>query len=138
MKKQERFFYPAIFTYNGKKEIAVVFPDLGCATSGKDEADALLSARELLGCVLCGLEDDGEPIPKASHLSNIKTGKNEKYVLIDVYLPNYRMMKKKRSVNRTVTLPEWLNALASEHNINCSQLLQESLKKQFQTVLQTR
>ena len=41
MKKQERFFYPAIFTYNGKKEIAVVFPDLGCATSGEDEADAL-------------------------------------------------------------------------------------------------
>ena len=82
MKKQERFFYPAIFTYNGKKEIAVVFPDLGCATSGEDEADALLSARELLGCVLCGLEDDGEPIPKASHLSNIKTGKNEKSILI--------------------------------------------------------
>ena len=70
------------------------FPDLGCATSGKDEADALLSARELLGCVLCGLEDDGEPIPKASHLSNIKTGKNEKSVLIDVYLPTYRMMQK--------------------------------------------
>lgn len=138
MKQKERFFYPAIFTYNGEKEIAVIFPDLNCATSGEDEADALLSARELLGCVLCGLEDDGEPIPEASHLSNIKMRKNEKAVLIDVYLPTYRMMQKTHSVNRTVTLPAWLSALASEHNINCSQLLQESLKKQLQTVLQTR
>ncbi len=51
MKKPERYFYPAVFTYDPGKEIAVVFPDLDCATSGTDDHDALLSARELLGIV---------------------------------------------------------------------------------------
>ena len=43
-----RYFYPAVFTYEPDREIAVVFLDLDVATSGVDEADALLSARELL------------------------------------------------------------------------------------------
>lgn len=63
MKNTERYFYPAVFTYEPEQEIAVDFPDLKCATSGTNDDDALLSARELLGCVLCGLEEDGEEIP---------------------------------------------------------------------------
>lgn len=59
MKKVERYFYPAVFTYESGQEIAVEFPDLHCATSGDKDNDALLSARELLGCVLNGLEEDG-------------------------------------------------------------------------------
>ena len=52
MKKPDRYFYPAVFTYEEGQEIAVTFPDLDAATSGVDQNDALLSARELLGCVL--------------------------------------------------------------------------------------
>ena len=52
MKKPERYFYPAIFTYESGQKISVDFPDLKCATSGTDADDALLSALELLGCVL--------------------------------------------------------------------------------------
>src|SRR5699024_8531010 len=63
VKKVERYFYPAVFTYEPGQEIAVVFPDLDAATSGVDDNDALLSARELLGCVMFGLEEDGEEIP---------------------------------------------------------------------------
>ena len=63
MKKVERYFYPAVFTYEPGQEIAVTFPDLDVATSGENEDDALISARELLGCVLYGMEEDGEEIP---------------------------------------------------------------------------
>ena len=84
MKKTERYFYPAIFTYEPGQEIAVVFPDLNCATSGVNDDDALLSARELLGCVLNGLEEDGEEIPTPTPLVNIKTESNKCSVLIDV------------------------------------------------------
>ena len=115
MKKTERYFYPAVFVYNPDSEIAVLFPDLDCATSGEDETDALLSARDLLGCVLCGLEEDGEPIPKASSLSTLELKENEKAVLVDVYMPSFRMANVNKAVNRTVTLPAWLNALAIEH-----------------------
>lgn len=131
MKKVERYFYPAIFTYEENQEIAVVFPDLNCATSGETEEDALLSARELLGCVLNGLEEDGEELPVPTHLSEVHTDSNERAVLIDVYMPSIRMAQINRSVSRTVTLPAWLNAVALEHNINFSQVLQEALKSQL-------
>ena len=131
MKKTERYFYPAIFIYEAGKEIAVDFPDLNCATSGINDDDALLSARELLGCVLKGLEEDGEEIPAPTPLSEVKTKENERAVLIDVYMPSVRLANVNRAVNRTVTLPAWLNAAALERNINFSQVLQEALKSQL-------
>lgn len=131
MKKAERYFYPAIFTYESGKEIAVVFPDLNSTTNGKNDDDAFLSARELLGCVLYGLEEDGEEIPAPTPLSQVEARKNERVVLIDVYMPSVRMAKVNRSVSRTVTLPAWLNAMALEHEVNFSQVLQEALKVQL-------
>lgn len=132
MKKPERYFYPAVFTYEAGQEIAVVFPDLDCATSGSDDDDALLSARELLGCVLFGLEEDGEDIPDPTPLSQVKAKENERTVLIDVYMPSIRLAQVNRSVNRTVTLPAWLNAAALEKGINFSQVLQDALKEKLQ------
>lgn len=131
MKKQDRYFYPAVFTYEPGQEIAVVFPDLDVATSGTDDSDALLSARELLGCALFGLEEDGEPLPAPTPLAQVETEENERAVLIDVYMPAVRMAQVNRSVNRTVTLPAWLNAAAQANNINFSQVLQEGLKQQL-------
>lgn len=42
MKKVERYFYPAVFTYEPGQEIAMDFPDLKCATSSVNDNDALL------------------------------------------------------------------------------------------------
>lgn len=131
MKKIERYFFPAVFTYKPGQEIAVVFPDLDCATSGTDDNDAFLSARELLGCVLNGLEEDGEDIPAPTPLCNITTAENERVVLVDVYMPSIRLAAVNKSVSRTVTLPAWLNAAALERNINFSQLLQDAIKAQL-------
>lgn len=130
-KKLERYFYPAVFTYEEGQEIAVVFPDLDAATSGINDDDALLSARELLGCVLFGMEEDGEEIPTPTALNAVHLEQNERAVLVDVYMPSVRMAQNNKSVNRTVTLPAWLNAAALERNINFSQLLQDAIKAQI-------
>lgn len=131
MKKVERYIYPAVFGYEPGQEISVVFPDLDVATSGVNDDDALLSARELLGCALFGLEEDGEEIPAPTPLAEVVTNANERAVLIDVYMPSVRQAQINRSVNRTVTLPAWLNAAALERNINFSQVLQDALKSQL-------
>lgn len=131
MKKTERYFYPAVFTYEDGEEIAVVFPDLDVATSGINDDDALLSARELLGCVMFGLEQDGEEIPVPTPLNAVALEENERVVLVDAYMPSVRMAQNNKSVNRTVTLPAWLNAAALERNINFSQVLQDALKLQM-------
>lgn len=90
-----------------------------------------MSSRECLGCVLHGLEEDGEDIPAPTPLTQIKTKENERAVLIDVFMPSIRLAQVNRSVNRTVTLPAWLNAAALEKGINFSQVLQDALKKQL-------
>lgn len=131
MKKNERYLFPAVFGYEPGEEISVVFPDLDVATSGTDDADALASARELLGITIFGLEEDGEDIPSPTPLSELKIGANECAVLVDVYMPSIRMAQVNRSISRTVTLPAWLNAAALEKNINFSQILQDALKQQL-------
>lgn len=129
--KKDRCFYPAVFGYEPNEEISVFFPDLDVATSGTNDDDAFVSARELLGLTLAGLEEDGEEIPEPTPLHDVSVGENERTVLIDVYMPAIRLANVNKSVNRTVTLPAWLNAAALERGINFSQVLQEALKAQI-------
>jgi predicted RNase H-like HicB family nuclease len=131
MKKPDRYAYPAVFTYEPGQKIAVVFPDLDVATSGTNDDDALVSARELLGCVLYGLEADGDTIPSPSALEKVQAEANERTVLVDVYMPSIRLSQVNRSVNRTVTLPAWLNAAAVEKGVNFSQALQSTLMNEL-------
>ena len=78
-----------------------------------------------------GLEEDGEEIPEPSALAKVETEENERTVLIDVFMPSVRQAQNNKSVNRTVTLPAWLNAVAQEHDINFSQTLQDAIKAQL-------
>lgn len=127
MKKPNYYAYPALFVYEDGQEIAVDFPDLAVATSGENDMDALNSARELLGLVMFGKEEDGEEIPSPTPLSEIFPKENERVVLVDVFMPSVRMDGVNKSVNRTVTLPAWMNAEAQKRNVNFSQVLQEAL-----------
>ena len=123
-KLPDRYCYPAVLTYEDGYDIAVEFPDLEVATSGADD-------EEVLGLVLYGMERDGEDIPEPSALKEVPLEENERAVLVDVYMPSIRMAAVNRSVNRTVTLPAWLNAKAMECGINFSQVLQEALKEKL-------
>lgn len=131
MKKDDRYFYPAVFTYEPDCEIAVTLPDFDVATSGVDEGDALMSARELLGITIFGMEQDGEELPVPSHVNDVKVEENERAVLVDVFMPSIRMANVNKSVTRTVTLPAWLNARAMENGENFSQVLQEGLRQRL-------
>lgn len=130
--KKDNYVYPAIIgKEQNEKEYSVYFPDLNVATSGTSQEDAFLSARELLGTVINGLELDNEKIPTPSNLKDLKTDKNEYTILVDVYMPSIRLAEKNKAINRTVTLPAWLNALAQEKHFNFSQVLQEALKEKL-------
>ncbi|MCL2109136.1 MAG: type II toxin-antitoxin system HicB family antitoxin [Oscillospiraceae bacterium] len=132
MKKQDKYLYPAVFTYEKGYEIAVTFPDLpGCATSGADEFEALEMARDALGGHLWCLEKDGDEIPTPTRLCDIKLDENEQSALINVFMPSIRLSQQNRAVNRTVTLPAWLNAAALEKGINFSQALQSTLMNEL-------
>ncbi len=128
-KKPDRYSFPAVFTYEEGKEIAVVFPDLHCATSGVDDRDALRSAKELLQLTMLSAEEDGDDIPEPTRIADIKKAANETVALIEVYMPAIRNEHNNKSVNRTVTLPAWMNVKAMELKINFSQALQDTLRE---------
>ena len=134
MKKPDRYVYPAVLTFEDGYEIAVTFPDLpGCATSGETDTEALMMAKEALGLHLWGMEQDGDEIPEPSSIHHIELEEGEVIALVEVYMPSVRMAQENRSVNRTVTLPAWLNAKALECGVNFSQVLQDALKAELGT-----
>jgi len=132
MKRPERYTYPAVFAYVEGYEIAVTFPDLpGCATCGIDDANALLMGQEAMGLHIWGMESDNDVIPVPTRLCDVVVQSNERAVLISVFMPTIRLSQVNRSVNRTVTLPAWLNAAALERGVNFSQVLQNALMNEF-------
>lgn len=134
MKKKDCYVYPAVLTFEDGYEIAVTFPDIpGCATSGENENEALSMAKEALGLHLYALEQDGEEIPSASSVIDLKKeiDDNECVAMIEVFMPTIRTSQENKSVNRTVTLPAWLNARALESGVNFSAVLQDALKSQL-------
>lgn len=125
--KKNNYIYPAVFTFEEGQEIAVLFPDFDVATSGVDEEDAFKSAKELLGLTLYSMEEDKEEIPQPSPINELRLKKNQVSCLVDVFMPSIREAQNNKSVNRTVTLPAWLNAKSLELGVNFSQVLQEAL-----------
>lgn len=121
--------YPAIFTPDGDY-ITVIFPDVPEAiTQGKDTQEAYEMAVEVLGFAL----EDYKDYPQASTVSDLK----EKYPNADIALIGIDMltyMRKYHSnkVRKNVTIPEYLNDLAEDKNINFSQLLTEALELKLQ------
>ena len=125
-----KLVYPAKFYYEKEGGYSVEVPDLiGCVTQGETLEEAIEMAQDAaLGWIITAIEDK-EDIPKPSKIEDIKL-ENEKgfvsYILLDLDKSN-EIYKSKKSVKKTLTIPEWLNEKAEKMSINFSQVLQEAL-----------
>ena len=127
MQKQNTYIFPAVFDY-ADDGISIEFPDLpGCLPCAFSTDEALHNAREALGLHLLSMEEDGDAIPEPSDILNIKHEPNQAVVLIDVFMPSVRSSVNNKSVNKTVTIPQWLLTAGRDANINFSQTLQDAL-----------
>ncbi len=125
------YTFPAFF-YFEEDGISIEFPDLpGCLPCAHDQEEAFRNAKEALGLHLYGMEQDGEAIPEPTPVHELHPEEGGVIVMVNVFMPAVRDRMNNRSVNRTVTLPAWLNAAAAEYGINFSQVLQDALKKQM-------
>ena len=121
--------YIAIFTYENDG-IHITFPDLpGCVSFGNNDEEALKNAEETLQLHMFGIEEDGDEIPKASELRELKKdlSENEVLVKISAFMPVIREKMKKRFVKKTVSIPYWVNAEGERYGVNFSQLLQNAV-----------
>ena len=128
--------YPAIFTQTGDKKdtYLVSIPDLNGATEGYGLADAISMAKDYIGNALY----DKAKLPAACTIKDIDVQSSEfaqagtSFVsLIDVDLEAFRRMGKSRNVRRNITLPEWLDDMATKAKINVSAVAQSALKEKL-------
>jgi len=134
MNKKDMYAFPAVLTIDHEDNDAVLvsFPDLdNCFADGNDFADALEEAREALGNVLYWMEKDGQPIPEPSDIRTIEVHNDSIKTLVAVDMIEFRRAWDTRSVNRTVTLPAWLDEMAKKEQVNFSQALQQALKNKL-------
>lgn len=129
--KKDRYIFPAVFSY-ADDGISVSFPDLpGCFSCGNSDEEAVLMAKEALGLHLYSMEEDKDEIPEATLISKISLESGQVVVLIEVFMPTMREAIENYSVKKTLSIPQWLNKLALEKNINFSQVLQAALKEKL-------
>jgi predicted RNase H-like HicB family nuclease len=103
--------YPVIISPKESDGLHLVtVPDLyewGTGTSGRDIADAMYMARDLIGCICIDLQDEEKPLPPATPLHEIKHNPGDIVTLIDVNLTSYRKMNEQRDIRVVDTLEQW-------------------------------
>lgn len=123
------YTYPALFQV-ADDGISISFPDLpGCLPCADTMDEAFYNAREALELHLYGMEEDGEHIPEPSPVSSIHPGNNEVIAMIEAWMPPFRERMANKAINKTVTIPRWLDTLAKRENVNFSHIFQQSLKE---------
>lgn len=129
--------YPAHFYKEKEGGYSVIFPVIGGATCGDTLDEAMAMAIDYLAGVLYDLKLEGEPYPPVPSISELDP--NDEYEdyesaftsMVTVDVEEYARKNFERSVKKTLTIPSWLNDMATERNINFSQVLQNALKEQL-------
>lgn len=128
--------YPVIFTEtkDEKDTVLAYIPDIDGMTEGYGIADAILMTKDYV----CGMFFDKKEIPAASEIDKIDTSKSPFFdagktfvSLVDIDIDAYRQREKSKSVRRNITLPQWLDDMASMAKINVSAVTQGALKKEL-------
>ena len=127
MERASTYTYAAVFTAEADGGFSVRFPQLdGCFTQGNSFEEARREAIDAMSLHLYGMEQDGESIPDTN--LNVATEEGELIVPITAWMTPFRDQMENRAVKKTLTIPEWLNAIAERSNVNYSQILQSALK----------
>ena len=121
--------YPVILTPSDLGYVVSV-PDLDINTQGKDLAEAIFMARDVIGIWGISEQDDGRIIPEPS-TSEPPHEANELVSWVDIDFEKYRKANDLSTMRINVSLPKYLKVLSDEAGINFSQTLQKALKQQL-------
>ena len=123
-----RLIYPATIE-KIDNQYWLEFPDLeGCQTWGDSIEEVLTNAEEALEGYALTYMENSIPMNVASELKDIPCTKDKisTYVCCDIEI------KSTKPVKKTLTIPEWVNKIGVENNINFSQTLTEAIIQQCQ------
>ncbi len=128
----KKYFYPAIFSKEGDA-YNVKFIDFdNIFTYGVGFNDAYYMAQDALYAMLPEYKDN-LPEPTYDYMK-IKVKDNEFITMVELDPIEHEKRISSKTVNTTVTMPEWLKNLADTKGINFSKLLQDSIKKELNLI----
>ena len=128
---KENYIYPIILKKEGDI-ILVSFPDFpDQMTEAGTETEAVECAQNVIALELIDMIDTKGKTPKATGQEEIVVNEGEKLVYVQVWLPYYRQSVKEIYVKKTLTIPQWLDLMAKEKEINFSAVLVRGLKKEL-------
>lgn len=119
------YFYPAIFQVE-EDGYSVFVPDIpGCMTQGDTMEEALAMVQEAIGLML----EDVAPAdyPAASLPQDLVLEKDQFALMVPFDKLAYDKKYNAKAVKKTLSVPTWLDTLATEHNVNFSNILQNAL-----------
>ncbi|MGD0154331.1 MAG: type II toxin-antitoxin system HicB family antitoxin [Thermacetogeniaceae bacterium] len=125
----DKYIFPAVFDPCEEGGYCITFPDLsGIVTEGDTIKESYAMAKEALELHLWGMEDDDDPIPDPTPPNKIEVPPGGFVSLIEALLPPIRDKMANKAINKTLTLPKWLNDLGESRKVNFSHILQDALK----------
>ena len=119
------YFYPAIFQVE-EDGYSVFVPDIpGCMTQGDTMEEALAMVQEAIGLML----EDVAPAdyPAESLPQDLVLEKDQFALMVPFDKLAYDKKYNAKAVKKTLSVPKWLDTLATEHNVNFSNILQNAL-----------
>lgn len=128
---KQNYIYP-IIVKKEEDEILVSFPDFpDQMTDAETMEDAVESAQNVIALEIIDKLDQNKKIPEATALEDIVLEEGEQVIYVQVWLPYYRQTVKEIYVKKTLTIPQWLDIMAKEKEINFSAVLVKGLKKEL-------
>ena len=127
-----KYVYPALFHTEDDGIFFISFPDLdGCFTQGRSIAEGMDMAADALDLVLWHMEEGRMPIPEPSPLQKLNVEHGDFLTLIGADTLAYRKQHDTKAVRKNLSIPRWLDTLATERNINFSNILQNALMREL-------
>ncbi|MDY3660448.1 type II toxin-antitoxin system HicB family antitoxin [Bulleidia sp. HCP3S3_F2] len=125
-------YYPAVF-HKEENSYWVEFPDLkGCFSQGKDFPEACTMAEDALGEWINAQEDIGNVIPEPSSMEVISNQYRDECVSAIAYDDYaWKEAHSTRAVRKAVSIPEWMDKLATKNGLSLSKILQKALKNEL-------
>lgn len=125
-----KILYPAVFQ-SEDVGYSVWIPDIQvCISQGDTLEEAYENIKDSLGLFVEEQKDTKSYVlPEASKPEYIKVEKGQFVALVEFDWVSYLKKTDNRAVNKTLTIPAWLNEAAKSENINFSQVLQKALKE---------
>ena len=128
---KNNYTYPVILDYSDSGYINLIFPDfMYSATCVEENENYIEAAQDYLALMISAYESEKKNLPNCS-LKNIAVEENQTLVYINIWMPYHRSAIREVYVKKTLTIPQWLDVLAKQSNVNFSSTLVKALKEEL-------